>query len=82
MIETIAKNLVELKKEFAKTYWNKSYSRSLPKSESKLFPINAEHLKLLHLFAEKNPIYYNSYEEKNWQEQYVLYMKEILTNFG
>ena len=65
MIETIASNLVELKREFAKTYSGTSHIQEIiPNSESKLFPVNSDHLKLLHLFASANPIYYNSYEEK------------------
>ena len=65
MIETIAKNLVELKREFAKTYSGTSHIQEvIPISKSELFPINQDDLKLLHLFASSNPIYYNSYEEK------------------
>ena len=65
MIETIASNLVELKREFVKTYSGKSNIQEIiPTSESELFPVNSEHLKLLHVFASANPIYYNSYEEK------------------
>ena len=63
MIEDIAKNLVHLKKEFAKTYDGKSQIQEvIPISKSDLFPINQQDLELLHQFATKNPIYYNSFE--------------------
>ena len=64
MIETIAKNLVKLKREFAKTYSGTSHIQEvIPSSESELFPVDTDHLKLLHLFASTNPIYYNSYDK-------------------
>jgi len=63
MIEDLAKNLVQLKKEFAKTYDGKSQIQEvIPISKSDLFPINQQDLELLHQFATKNPIYYNSFE--------------------
>jgi hypothetical protein len=69
MIKEIAKNLVSLKKEFAKTYDGKSQIQEvIPTTTSKLFPI--DYLESLHSFAKNNPIYYNSYE------------KTILTNIG
>ena len=65
MIDTISKNLVDIKKEFAKQYSGTSHIQEIiPISTSELFPFDSEHLKKLHLFAEKNPIYYNSFEEK------------------
>ncbi len=64
MIEDIAKNLVHLKKEFAKIYDGKSQIQEvIPVSKSDLFPIKQQDLELLHQFATKNPIYYNSYEK-------------------
>ena len=64
MIEDIAKNLVHLKKEFTKIYDGKSQIQELiPVSKSDLFPIKQKDLELLHQFATKNPIYYNSYEK-------------------
>ena len=63
MIEQLAKNLVELKKEFAKIYDGKSQVQEvIPKSTSEIFSIPQQDLELLHQFATKNPIYYNSYE--------------------
>ena len=63
MIEKHAENLINLKKEFASNYDGSSQIQEfLPLSNSDLFPIDKEELKLLHEFAEKNPIYYNSFE--------------------
>jgi len=64
MIEQLAKNLVSLKKEFEKTYSGKSQMQEvIPVSTSELFSIKQQDLELLHQFATKNPIYYNSYED-------------------
>lgn len=57
-----ATELVNLKKEFQKIYDGKSHiPEIIPKNE--LFPITQQNLSLLHEFANKNPIYYNSYEK-------------------
>ena len=64
MIEKLAKNLIKLKKEFALNYTGSSQIQELiPVSNSDLFPIDEVELKLLHNFAEKNPIYYDSFEK-------------------
>ena len=64
MIDELAKNLVELKKEFVKIYGGKSQIQEIiPVSKSESFPIPQSDLDLLHQFAIKNPIYYNSYEQ-------------------
>ena len=64
MIEDTARNLVNLKKEFAKTYDGQSQIQEvIPVSNSKSFPIPQENLELLHKFATDNPIYYNSFEK-------------------
>lgn len=64
MIERIAKNLVELKQEFSNTYKGNSHIQEvMPLSKSDTFPIEDHHIEMLHSFAEKNPIYYNSYEQ-------------------
>jgi len=64
MIDEIAKKIVELKQEFAKTYSGNSHIQELiPISSSKEFLIDDNHLKYLHNFALKNPIYHNSYEQ-------------------
>jgi hypothetical protein len=64
MIEEMAKNFVSLKQEFSKAYEGSSHIQEvMPLSKSETFPIDDKHLDMLHSFAEKNPIYYNSYEQ-------------------
>jgi len=64
MIEDIAKNLGNLKQEFSSTYKGNSHIQEvIPLSKSDNFPLDDKHLEMLHKFAEKNPIYYNSYEQ-------------------
>ena len=62
MIKRLCKNLAGLKKEFVRIYDGSSNIQEIiPVKKSKEFPAEKEHLDLLHLFATKNPIYYNSY---------------------
>ena len=64
MIEKLAENLVNLKKEFALNYEGTSQIQEIiPISKSESFPIDQDKLNLLHEFATKNPIYYNSFEK-------------------
>jgi len=78
MIEDLAKNLVNLKKEFAKIYDGKSQIQEvIPISKSDLFPIKQQDLELLHQFATKNPIYYNSYEKTVGQTSCIVYEGDI-----
>jgi len=64
MIEEIADNLSQLKREFVNVYKGNSHIQEIiPTSKSEDFPLEVEHLEMLHSFAEKNPIYYNSYEQ-------------------
>lgn len=78
MIDEVAKNLVELKKEFVRVYDGKSQIQEvIPKSKSELFPIDESHLKLLHEFAAKNPIYYNSFEKKIGSVNCIVYEGDI-----
>lgn len=78
MISDIAKNLVELKKEFVKLYdGNSQIQEFIPKSKSELFPIEELHLDLLHEFATKNPIYYNSFEKKIGSVDCIVYEGDI-----
>ncbi|MDC3254617.1 hypothetical protein OAU20_03390 [Nitrosopumilus sp.] len=64
MIEKLAKNLVNLKKQFVSNYEGTSQIQELiPISKSESFPIDESELNLLHEFATKNPIYYNSFEK-------------------
>lgn len=64
-VHELSQNLCILKKEFAKNYHGTSHIQEFIIEEpSEKFPISNEDLKSLHLFAQKNPIYYNSYEEQ------------------
>ncbi len=78
MIEELGNNLVDLKKEFVKAYGGKSQIQEvIPKSKSKLFPIEESHLDLLHQFAIKNPIYYNSFEKQIGSVDCIVYEGDI-----
>jgi len=78
MIKELAKNLVELKNDFTKSYDGKSQIQEvIPKSNSELFPIEVSHLELLHQFAAINPIYYNSFEKKIGSVDCVVYEGDI-----
>lgn len=78
MIDELGKNLVELKKEFVRVYDGKSQIQEvIPKSKSQLFPIDESHLELLHQFATKNPIYYNSFEKQIGSVDCIVYEGDI-----
>ena len=78
MIEELAKNLVNIKKEFAKRYDGKSQIQEvIPISKSEMFPIKQQDLELLHQFATKNPIYYNSYEKTVGKTLCIVYEGDI-----
>ncbi|MDH3696136.1 MAG: hypothetical protein OEQ15_02355 [Nitrosopumilus sp.] len=65
MFDDLVRNLVLVKQDFAKNYTGNAHIQEvIPSLVSEQFPLNAEHLQLLHDFAQKNPIYFNSYEEK------------------
>ena len=78
MIEELAKNLVTLKKEFAKNYDGKSQIQEvIPVTKSDLFPIEQKDLELLHEFAKKNPIYYHFFEKTIGETPCVVYEGDI-----
>ncbi len=78
MIEDLAKNLIKLKKEFVTIYDGKSQIQEvIPVSKSNLFPIKQQDLELLHQFATKNPIYYNSYEKTIGGTSCIVYEGDI-----
>ena len=78
MIDELATNLVNLKKEFAKNYDGKSQIQEvIPISKSELFPVPQRDLELLHQFAEKNSIYYNSYEKIIGETLCIVYEGDI-----
>ena len=78
MIEDLAKNLVNLKQEFTKVYVGTSHIQEvIPICKSELFPIDENHLQLLHQFAKNNPIYYNSSEQKILEIPCIVYEGDI-----
>ena len=63
MLDELVKNLVMIKQDFAKNYVGHAHIQEvIPTIPSKQFQLDENHLKLLHGFAEKNPIYSNSFE--------------------
>ena len=65
MIDVISINLVKLKQKFKQSYSGNSHIQEvIPLAKSESFPIDQNDLDALHMFAAKNPIYYNSYEQK------------------
>lgn len=78
MIESLAENLMSLKKEFVNVYDGTSQIQEvIPSSNSDLFPIKEQDLELLHQFATKNPIYYNSYEKNIGDTPCIVYEGDI-----
>ena len=64
MIDELAGNLVKLKQAFISVYNGNSHIQEiLPITRSESFPVDEKDLEMLHEFAKKNPIYYNSYEQ-------------------
>ncbi len=64
MIDTVVQNLIKIKRDFAKNYSGSAHIQEvIPSQISDDFPIDKNDLKQLHNFAEKNPIYFNSFEE-------------------
>ncbi len=65
MLDEFIKNLVRVKQDFAKNYTGSAHIQEvIPVSASKQFPIDTHHLASLHDFAQKNPIYFNSFEQE------------------
>jgi len=65
MLNELVQNLVKIKQDFAKNYAGSAHIQEvIPSQTSKEFQIDENHLGQLHKFAEKNPIYFNSFEEK------------------
>ena len=65
MIETISKNLVNLKQEFRRVYCGTSHVQEImPLNESDDFPIPQNDLDSLHIFLQNNSIYYDKFETK------------------
>ena len=78
MPNSIVENLVNLKQNFAKAYSGNAHIQEvIPKNTSENFPINKNHLEQLHKFADKNPIYFNSFEEKILNDGCIVYEGDI-----
>ena len=78
MIELLEKEAVRLKQDFVKAYQGSSHIQEvIPVSNSNSFPIDKDHLEMLHNFAKKNPIYYNSYEQEIGKTPCVVYEGDI-----
>ncbi len=78
MINTIAANLVALKRKFKQTYVGKSRTPEvIPITPTAQFPIEIRHLDRLHEFARKNPIYYNNYEDTIGDIHCIVYEGDI-----
>lgn len=64
-MDDLIQKLTILKQEFVKKYTGNAHIQEiLPLDSSDSFVIDSEHLRKLHEFVKKNPIYYNHYEEK------------------
>ncbi len=64
MLDELTKNLVRIKQSFAKNYSGNAHIQEvIPSSVSEEFALPSQHLRLLHDFAIKNPIYLNHYSE-------------------
>lgn len=78
MIDRLAENLVNLKKQFTSSLdQNSNTQEIIPRYKSEQFPIEEKYLKLLHLFASKNPIYYDSIEKKISGIDCIIYQGDI-----
>lgn len=76
--EKIAQKLCMLKKEFAKTYDGSSHIQEIiPVNSSEQFQISDSDLNFLHMFAQKNPIYHESYEKKISDVSCIVYEGDI-----
>jgi len=65
MFDELVKNLVIVKQDFAKNYSGSAHIQEvIPVSVSKQFPVDTRDLESLHDFAQKNPIYFNSFEQE------------------
>lgn len=78
MFDEIIQNLVSIKQDFAKNYSGNAHIQEVvPAITSEKFPFDEDHLKSIHKFAEKNPIYYNSYNEKILGTDCIVYEGDI-----
>ena len=65
MLDKLVDNLVSVKRNFAKNYSGNAHIQEVIPSEiSEKFQLDSKSLKQLHEFAQKNPIYFNHYEQE------------------
>lgn len=78
MLDEIILNLISIKQEFVKNYHGNAHIQEvIPSLPSTEFPIDANHLSLLHSFAKKNPIYFNSFEQEIAGVSCIIYEGDI-----
>ena len=78
MLDKIISNLIKIKQEFAKNYTGSAHIQELiPSLPSNEFPLDENNLKSLHDFADKNPIYFNSFEQEISGVQCTIYEGDI-----
>lgn len=78
MLNEFAKKLVQIKRSFAKNYPGSAHIQEvMPSAVSTQFQMDEKHLELLHQFAKKNPIYFNSYEQEIEGVSCVVYEGDI-----
>ncbi len=78
MIEQASKNLCSIKTEFVKNHdRGGNVWEVIPAQQSNELFIEEKFLKMLHLFASKNPIYYESYEKDIAGRKYTAYEGDI-----
>ena len=78
MYNGISDNLINIKQEFAKNYSGSAHIQEIiPSFVSKEFPLDRNHLAQLHMFAKKNPIYFNSFEKLISETTCVVYEGDI-----
>ncbi|WP_371504942.1 hypothetical protein [Nitrosopumilus adriaticus] len=78
MLDKITANLIKIKQEFAKNYTGSAHIQELiPSLPSNEFPLDENNLKSLHDFADKNPIYFNSFEQEISGVQCTIYEGDI-----
>ena len=78
MLDELVKNLVFVKQDFARNYTGSAHIQEvIPSSVSEQFPLNVHHLQILHDFAQKNPIYHNSFEQKIAEISCIVYEGDI-----
>ena len=78
MLEAMVGGISEIKKEFARAYDGRAHIQEvIPASASGRFQADEGHVKALHGFAQKNPIYTDSYEQAVAGVRCVVYEGDI-----